>query len=120
MHFFSAAVLLLAGAVNLYFELKKRRSCSAPAEAAVVEIKRNRTFCVPILEYRASGKRVRGDIGLVSQKRIGRYRIGQKMQIFYDPDKPENFRIAGQNGVLFVSAALLTMGTAGLVLLFLF
>ena len=106
MTLFSAIILLAAGAYNLYYALRKRRSCSSPAAARVVEI-RNR---VPILEYRVSGKPVQSGIGIVR-----RYKIGDQVDILYNPEKPAECRIAGRNGVLILSVVLLVLGLAGLV-----
>ncbi len=106
MTLFSALILLAAGAYNLYYALRKRRSCSAPAAARVVEI-RNR---VPILEYRVSGKPTQSGIGIVR-----RYKIGDRVEIFYNPEKPAECRIAGRNGVLILSVVLHVLGIAGLV-----
>lgn len=125
MSTFSAIILLLAGVFNLYFEWRKRRSCSAPASAVVTEIRRDRSggenaACVPILRYRVSGRFVEGSVGVVRARRIGEYRIGKTVEIFYNPDKPEDFRIAGKNGVLILSAILTAAGIGGLLLTFLF
>ena len=105
MTLFSAFILLAAGVYNLYHALRKRRSCSVPATAAVVEV-RNR---IPILEYRVSGKPTQSGIGITK-----RYRIGDKVDILYNPEKPGECRIAGRNGVLIVSVILLVLGAAGL------
>ena len=122
MAFFSAAVLLLAGAFNLYFEIRKRRRCSVPAKAAVVEIRRSRTgggtACIPVLEYSVLGKAVRGNLGVVRPKKIDRYKPGTPVPILYDPEKPEDFRIAGKNGVLLFSVVLILWGIVGFVLQF--
>ena len=120
MPVFSAVILLAAGAVNLYFEWRKRRLCSLPADAVIAEIKRNQNVCGPVLSYRAGGKPVRADMGVVRNKRADRYRIGQQVKILCNPDKPEEFRIAGKNGVLILSVLLLAAGIGGLVTIFLF
>ena len=105
MTLFSALILLAAGAYNLYYALRKRRSCSAPATARVVEI-RNR---VPILEYSVSGKPTQSGAGIVK-----RYKVGDQVDILYNPEKPAECRIAGKNGVLILSVVLLVLGMAGL------
>ena len=125
MPVFSAVILLLAGAVNLYFEIKKRRRCSVPAVAVVVEIKRDRgrgggDVCMPVLAYTASGKSVRGTVGVVRAKQIDRYKTGKTVEILYNPEKPEDFRIAGKNGVLILSVLLLALGIGGLAALIAF
>ena len=120
MPVFSAVILLLAGAVNLYYEWRKRRRCSVPADAVITEIKRNQNVFVPVLAYKAGGKPVRADMGIVRAKRLGRYGIGRQVKILCNPDKPEEFRIAGKNGVLILSVLLLAAGIGGLVTIFLF
>ena len=119
MTFFSAIILLLTGAAGLYYEIRKRRTCSVPAAAVVAEIKRDssragRTVFIPILAYKAQGKTVRGSAGIVRKKEANRYQIGKSIEILYNHDKPEEFRIAGKNGVLILSIVLLTLGVSGL------
>ena len=43
------------------------------------------------------------------------YKIGDKVDILYNPEKPAECRIAGRNGVLILSVVLLVLGIAGLV-----
>ena len=119
MTFFSSIILLLTGAAGLYYEIKKRRACSVPAAAVVAEIKRDltragKTVFIPILEYKVQGKTVRGNAGIVRKKEANRYQTGKSIGILYNPDKPEEFRIAGKNGVLILSIVLLALGVVGL------
>ena len=119
MTFFSSIILLLTGAAGLYYEIKKRRACSVPASAVIAEIKRDstragRALFIPILEYKAQGKTVRGNAGIVRKKEANRYQTGKAIGILYNPDKPEDFRIAGKNGVLILSIFLLALGVSGL------
>ncbi len=119
MTFFSAIILLLTGAAGLYYEIRKRRACSVPAAAVVAEIKRDsnrggRALFIPILEYKVRGRTVRGNAGIVRKKEANRYQTGKSIEILYNPDKPEDFRIAGKNGVLVLSIVLLVLGAGGL------
>ena len=119
MTFFSAIILLLTGAAGLYYEIRKRRACSVPAAAVVAEIKRDsnrggRALFIPILEYKVQGKTVRGNAGIVRKKEANRYQTGKTVEVLYSPDKPEDFRIAGKNGVLILSIVLLALGVVGL------
>jgi hypothetical protein len=119
MTVFSAIILLLTGAAGLYYEIGKRRACSVPATAVVAEIKKDssragRAVFIPILEYKSKGKTVRGNAGIVRKKEANRYQTGKSIEILYNPDKPEEFRIAGKNGVLILSIVLLALGAGGL------
>lgn len=69
---------------------------------------------IPILEYKAQGKTVRGNAGIVRKKEANRYQTGKAIEILYSPDKPEDFRIAEKNGVLILSIVLLALGIVGL------
>lgn len=69
---------------------------------------------IPILEYKARGRTVRGNAGIVRKKEANRYQTGKTIKILYNPDKPEDFRIAGKNGVLVLSIVLLVLGAGGL------
>jgi len=70
----------------------------------------------PVLRYYAAGQwyEQRGDIGRGRQP----YDIGERVEILYDPQKPESFYIVGDRASLVMSVICLLLGAGVMILSF--
>ncbi len=110
---------LAAGILLIVKQLKSMKNNTASVMAKVsgyhTEMRhdsdgRNTVVYYPVMRYYASGKwyEKKSSVGRGSQK----YGIGERVELLYDPQRPEEFIIAGDKAMLILGiiAALLGIG----------
>ena len=110
-------LILVLGGVNMAGEIKRLLSCSEEASATIVEIKRSRTgkrsrSYTPIMEFYVDGKVVRGDGNMLGSGFRRRFKVGDTMEILYNPEDPEVFRPKGKPGMFISSVLMILFGAA--------
>ena len=109
-----ALLFLAAGGYLLVTDLKKRKKCSVSSTATLVEVKssvrKGRRNYRPVYEFIASGRHIRGDGDVLSSRSRKKFQIGDSVEILYNPDNPEEFRVQGKIGVLVCAVILLVFG----------
>lgn len=67
----------------------------------------------PVFEYYASGRHIKktGAVGSVKKK----YDIGEQVEVFFDPDEPEKFYIAGERAGRLLSVIFAAIGVLAIV-----
>lgn len=104
--FFVVGFVFLSVAVGLFVRQKqKKERCNVETMGTVVDVRSITSFTTsddvvtnmwhPVFEYYARGERIQKVSPYGSTKK--KYRIGQKVQILYNSDRPEEFFVVGQS-----------------------
>ena len=105
---------LAVGIYLLVTDVKKRKKCTVLTEASLVEVRsrtsRGRKNYTPVYEFTAAGRHIRGDGDVLSSRSRKKFQIGDSVDIVYNPDNPEEFRVPGKIGVLVCSLVLIAFG----------
>ena len=101
-------VLVLIGRADVRKASRKKKRCSVPASAMIVEVQteddesmrtntRKKYAYTPIFEFMADGTVVRKSGGIYSHTKRT-FRVGDTAAVHYDPEQPEDFLVDGKNG----------------------
>ena len=104
--FFVVGLVFLSVAVRLFVRQKqKKERCNMETMGTVIQIRSITSFTNgddvvtdmwhPVFAYDAQGERIQKVSPYGSTRK--KYQIGQKVQIRYNPDRPEEFFIIGQS-----------------------
>ena len=107
-------ICLMCGVAALSMEFNKLRQCSSRAAAKVTDVVRQTyrglpTYC-PVIEFIVDGRLIRSDSAVPGSMFKNRYRVGDTKTVFYDPVKPERFRLRGNYNMLLIGAFFLLGG----------
>ena len=113
------ALFLVIGAVNLAGEIKRLRACTEEAMATVIGVTRSRTgkrsrSYTPVLQFYVDGKVYVGDGNMLGSSFRRRFKVGDTMEVLYDPEDPSLFRPKGKPG-MFISSVLMIVFAAAMV-----
>jgi len=113
-----------AGVSMLVTQLKKKKFNTAAATAEIIgyhveeshRAKDHSVVYYPVLRYYAAGQwyEERGDVG--RGKRT--YAVGDRVEVFYNPQKPESFYILGDKSSLIMAVIGLLLGAGVMILSF--
>ncbi len=99
-----SGIMCLVGFLVVFLGYKKKKRCTEPAIAQIVDIKRsedtddkgNKSYRYqPVLEFRVGVETIRKPAGVSSGKRKA-YKIGDKVNIRFNPMKPKEFMTTKQ------------------------
>ncbi len=116
----AAGILCLVGALIIYLGIMKKKRCTEPGIATIVDIKRkedtdkkgNTSFRYrPVLEFKVGTQTYKKAAGVSSDKRKA-YKVGDRVNIKFNPLKPKEFMTGKQKtgafkGVIVIAAAVL-------------
>ena len=110
-------VFLVLGAVNLAGEIKRLRACSEETTATVIDVKRSRTgkrsrSYTPVMEFYVDGRAYVGDGNMLGSSFRRRFKVGDTMEILYDPEDPSLFRPKGKPGMFITSVLMIVFAAA--------
>ena len=101
-----AIVAMGLGGFTSWMELKKIRECSVETEAEITDVRRKHyrgghsgssNDYSPVLMYKVDGNEHSGIADVASAFR-GKYKVGEKMVIKYNPNDPDTFHVKGKVG----------------------
>lgn len=122
-----AGIIMLVGFVITFLGVAKKKRCIESGIATIVDIKRkkedtddkgNTSYVYrPVLEFKMGTETIRKAAGVSSSKRK-EYRVGDKVNIMYNPLKPKEFLTKKQKTGVFTGSAIMVAAVAfaGLVL----
>lgn len=94
-------VFIVLGFVVSRFTKAKKSRCTQVVSGTVADVRRQRSAdnegrfnYHPIYEYTVNGQVFRREGSVYSQNRK-KYQVGQAAQIMYNPEKPQEFYVAG-------------------------
>ena len=123
-----SGLMCLVGFLVVFLGYKKKKRCTEPAVAEIVDIKRSeetddkggKSFSYrPVLEFRVGVATVRKEAGVSSNKRKA-YKIGDRVNIRFNPLKPKEFMTTKQKAGAFTGLVLMIFAAviAGVTLYF--
>ena len=123
-----SGIMCLVGFLVIYMGIRKKKRCTEPAVAEIVDIKRtsdtdekgHTTYSYqPVLEFKVGVETIRKMASVSSSKRKA-YKIGDKVNIKFNPMKPKEFMTAKQKTGAFTGAFLMVIaiGIAVVTLIF--
>lgn len=121
-----AGIVCLIGVLIIVMGIRKKNRCTEPGVATIVDIKRkentddkgNTSYSYrPVLEFKLGTETIRKAAGVTSSKRKA-YKIGDRVNIKFNPLKPKEFMTAKQKTGVFTGALLVAVAAvvAGLTL----
>lgn len=115
-----ALFFFVIGGINLVSQLNKRKNCNVLCSGTIVEVQRRtrkgRRRFTPIYEFTAGGKHIRGDGDVLSTTRRKKYQVGDIVEILYNPENPDEFRVPGKNELLVLSILFLILGICTIIM----
>lgn len=116
----AGAAISAIGIIGLFKGSGKKKRCTASALAVIAEIEkdteepegestRKKYTYTPIYEFTVNGNTIRKSGGFYSHNEK-EFRVGDTVNVTYNPDKPEEFLVNGKNGGRAFSVALLLFG----------
>jgi hypothetical protein len=123
-----SGLMCLVGFLVVFLGYKKKKRCTEPAVAEIVDIKRSeetddkggKSFSYrPVLEFKVGVETVRKEAGVSSNKRKA-YKIGDRVNIRFNPLKPKEFMTTKQKTGAFTGVVLMIFAAviAGVTLYF--
>ena len=123
-----SGVMFLVGFLVIFFAVRKKQRCTEPAVAEIVDIKRSEDVndngktsysYSPVVEFTVGVEKIRKTASVSSRKRKA-YKIGDQIEIKFNPLKPKEFIAAKQKSGFFGGALLMliAVGIAVTVLIF--
>ena len=97
-------VALIAGGVFMYFRTGELvKNCTEKATATVVDMREEmdtssetiRYIYRPVISYQAGGQTLEKELSTTSNTPA--YRIGETLEILYNPNKVDEFLVSGEN-----------------------
>ena len=94
-----AGLICLVGFLIIYLGYKKKKRCTEPAVAEIVDIKRSESTddkgkksyrYRPVLEFKVGVETIRRAAGVTSSKRTA-YKVGDRVNVNFNPMKPKEF-----------------------------
>lgn len=110
-------IFLIIGTGMLSGESKKRKNYTQETTARIKELKKKQVGkpgapgsvrYYPVFEYRANGQFVRVESKVGSDK--PKYKEGDEVRIFYDPDTKKDFYIPGSKSATVIGTVLTVIG----------
>lgn len=110
-------IFLTVGTGMLSTESKKKKNYTQETTARIKELKKKQVGkpgapgsvrYYPVFEYRANGQFVRVESKVGSDK--PKYREGEEVRIFYDPDSKKDFYIPGSKSASVIGSVLTVIG----------
>lgn len=112
-----SGIMCLVGFLVIYFGIRKKQRCTEPAVAEIVDIKRtedtdekgHKSYSYqPVLEFKVGVETIR-KMASVSSSRRKAYKIGDKVNIKFNPMKPKEFMTGKQKTGAFTGALLMVI-----------
>lgn len=106
-------VFVLIGIRVVHKGSQQNNRCTASATAVIVEVQQGKdddsSTYTPIYEFTVGGTTVRKNVGGYSYNKK-EFHVGQSAAIRYNPEKPEEFLVDGENGAKGAGIVLLLLG----------
>lgn len=121
-------ILALLGILDIKMGTRKKKRCTASAEARIVEVQSEEDSAgsenthkkysyTPIYEFTVNGAVIRKSGGIYSHNKKA-FRVGDTARVMYDPADPETFLVNGKSGVKSFGIGLLLFGILIIVISF--
>ena len=93
-------VCMMLGVSMLSMEFNRRRRCSTPATAIIVEVRWQRdargfASYSPVFEFCVDGQKIRGNGSVPASLLKNQFQVGDSRQVLYEVGHPECFRLRG-------------------------
>ena len=120
---FGGIVVAAAGLVGLLLTLRRKRVFNVLANAEIVDIHedvdmtndgKKVTNYVPVVSFTANEEEIRDMLNIRSQRKK-KYKVGNKIDIYYNPKNPKSYIAAKTRNALAAPIVLLVIGAAGIV-----
>ena len=112
-----SGLMCLVGFLVIYLGIRKKQRCTEPAVARIVDIKRSedtdengkKSYSYqPVLEYTVGVEKIRKTASVSSSKRKA-YKIGDNVNIRFNPMKPKEFMTEKQKTGAFTGVFLMVI-----------
>ena len=113
--FFSAITFLTVSIIGFRRD-NNIKTQGIPVQAEVVEIKRSGSNCKPVVEYNTSRGKIRAKRFYSGSGVFFDCKTGDKVNIFYDENKPESFRFENNKIGMFLWGLFFFFGTMSLIM----
>ena len=107
------------GIYSLISDKEKAKRCTQETSGTIVELKKETSedsdghteyVYYPIIRYTAKGNTITKKSNIGSSN-YSKYRVNEKVTIFYNPNKVEEFMIEGENGSKFIAIVFISLGS---------
>ena len=113
-----AGIIFIAGGIFIYIHSEHlKKVCTTSTQATIVDFKQeiddesNNVSYFPIIEYEVNGKKYNKTHS--TSDSMHKYSVGQKINILYNPDNPDEYYIEGDGSDNIVS--FICFGVGGIV-----
>ena len=120
---FGGIVLGVAGIGGLLLTLRRKKVFNVLANAEIVDIHEDVdmtndgtkvTNYVPVVSFTANEEEIRDMLNIRSQRKK-KYKVGNKIDIYYNPKNPKSYIAAKTRNAIVVPIILTAIGVAGIV-----
>lgn len=120
---FGGIVLCVAGVGGFLLTLRRKKVFNVLANAEIVDIHedvdmtndgKKVTNYVPVVSFTANEEEIRDMLNIRSQRKK-KYKVGNKIDIYYNPKNPKSYIAAKTRNAIAVPIVLAVIGVAGIV-----